>query len=144
MKRVTLLIAKLSITLSLVLLPIASLTGVALADNPLGKVCNDQYKGQHQITAGDPTQSAYCKDVPTTNPLYGPTGIISTITNIISIIAGIAAVIVIIIAGLQFVTSGGDPQRVEKAKNAIIFSVIGLIIIVIARFIIEFVVSSIG
>ncbi len=88
--------------------------------------------------------NALCKDNPSSNPLYGPSGIIDKVINIVTIVAGVAAIIMIIIAGLQFVLANGDSKRVESARNTIIFTVVGLVVIVLARFIIEFVVSKIG
>lgn len=89
-------------------------------------------------------QNAICSDVPSSNPLLGPGGLLIKVTNIVTVIAGIAAVIMIIIGGLQFVLSGGDSKRAESARNTILYSVVGLVVIVLARFIIEFVVSRIG
>ena len=44
---------------------------------------------------------------------------LTTIINIFSIIVGVVAVIMIIIAGLQFITSGGNPQSVSKARASL-------------------------
>ena len=43
--------------------------------------------------------------------------------------AGIIAVIVVIIAGINYSLSSGDPAKTASAKNAILYSVIGLVII---------------
>lgn len=42
--------------------------------------------------------------------------------------AGIIAVIVVIIAGINYSLSSGDPSKTASAKNAILYSVIGLVI----------------
>ena len=44
-------------------------------------------------------------------------------------VAGIIAVIVVIIAGINYSLSSGDPAKTASAKNAILYSVIGLVII---------------
>ena len=44
-------------------------------------------------------------------------------------VAGIVAVIVVIIAGINYSLSSGDPAKTASAKNAILYSVIGLVII---------------
>ena len=44
-------------------------------------------------------------------------------------VAGIIAVIVVIIAGINYSLSSGDPSKTASAKNAILYSVIGLVII---------------
>lgn len=38
------------------------------------------------------------------------------------------AIVVIIIAGIRFITSRGDPQKVSSAKNTIIYAVVGIIL----------------
>ena len=44
-------------------------------------------------------------------------------------VAGVIAVIVVIIAGINYSLSAGDPAKTASAKNAILYSVIGLVII---------------
>ena len=39
---------------------------------------------------------------------------------------GVMAMIILILAGLKYNTAIGDPQKTNEAKNAIIFSAIGL------------------
>lgn len=58
-----------------------------------------------------------------------------TIANILSVVytwAGIIAVVVLIIAGFIYVTSNGKPETIERAKNAILGSVVGLVVIMVA------------
>ncbi len=57
-------------------------------------------------------------------------------------IAGIAAVIVIILGGITYATSQGDPSKIQKAKKTIIGGLIGLIIVVLAFAIVTFVLGS--
>ena len=78
-----------------------------------------------------------------TNPLTGNQGVITSITNIVALIAGTAAVVVIIVAGLQYVVANGDSTKITNARNAIIYAVIGLIVIIVARGIILFVLGKI-
>lgn len=59
--------------------------------------------------------------------------------NIAYFIAGIIAVIVIIVSGISYATSGGDSAAVTKAKNMILYSVIGIIVILAAFAITNFV-----
>ena len=44
-------------------------------------------------------------------------------------VAGVIAVIIVIIAGINYSLSAGDPAKTASAKNAILYSVIGLVII---------------
>ncbi|MNL79813.1 hypothetical protein D3C87_2065000 [compost metagenome] len=49
------------------------------------------------------------------------------------------AVIVIIIAGFIYTTSGGDAGAVKKAKNMVLYSVVGIVVIALAFVITQFV-----
>lgn len=54
-------------------------------------------------------------------------------------IIGIAAVVMVIVGGLLYVTSGGDPGRTKTAKDAILYAVVGLIVAIMGGAIITFV-----
>lgn len=75
------------------------------------------------------------------NPIFGSDSIITVIVNILSIIIGVSAVIVIIIAGIQYMLSTGDPTKVNNAKNAILYALVGLGIAVAAQVIVRFIIS---
>ena len=106
----------------------------ALAFSPLQKACS----------GGNTGSASVCQNQSGTNTLYGSGGLIDKIINILSIIIGIIAVFAIVIAGLQFIVSGGDPQKVSTAKNAILFAAIGLVIVGLAQVIEAFVINNIG
>lgn len=57
--------------------------------------------------------------------------------------AGAIAVLIITLAGFRYVTSAGDPQSAAKAKNAIIYTLIGLVIALSAFGIISFALTRI-
>ena len=65
--------------------------------------------------------------------------ILSTTINIMSIVAGIIAVIMIIVGGIKYTTSSGDSNRVNSAKNTILFAIIGLVVAALAQAIAHFV-----
>ncbi len=91
------------------------------------------------------TSSAVCQDnKPNQNPLIGANGIVTKVANIIALIVGVASVIVIIIAGIQYMTSTGDPAKVNTAKNAILYAVVGLVVTLLARTIVVFVISKVA
>lgn len=62
--------------------------------------------------------------------------------NILLFVVGAAAVIVIVVQGLRFVSSNGDPQAVSKAKNGIIFALVGLAVAAIAYAIVNFILNQ--
>ena len=91
--------------------------------------------------SGDQANSAVCTSKTSNDPLTGTNGNLDRITNIIAIVAGGAAIIVIIVSGLRYVTSGGDAEKVAKAKNGLIHALIGIAIVILARAIIDFVIG---
>lgn len=68
--------------------------------------------------------------------------ILADIINIFSLIVGIIAVIMIIFAGFKYITSGGNQENVKTAKQAIIYAIIGLIIVALAQIIVKFVLNQ--
>ena len=71
-------------------------------------------------------------------------GSITNIINAIVVSLGIVAVIIIIIGGITYMTSQGDAGKVKKAKDTILYGVIGLIIVVLAFAITNFVIGAIN
>jgi len=65
-----------------------------------------------------------------------PTGLITSVDDIIALIRRLAnwffaillavSLIFILMAALAFLTSSGDPAKVEKARNMLLYAVIGI------------------
>ena len=68
---------------------------------------------------------------------------VKTIINVIIGIVGFIAVVMIILGGISFITSQGDSAKVTKAKNTILYGVVGLIVAILAFAIVNFVLSSV-
>ena len=64
-----------------------------------------------------------------------------SIVQTILLIGGILAVVMIIIAGVQMTTSAGNSAAVAKAKNTLMWAIVGLIVIVLAYAIVSFVLA---
>jgi hypothetical protein len=64
------------------------------------------------------------------------------ILRFISAIAGFVAVIMIIVGGLRYITSGGNSEKINQAKNTILYVVIGLVVVVLAQVIVKFVLNK--
>jgi len=60
-------------------------------------------------------------------------GVIDAITNWIFVALIVTATIFIILAGWQFVTSGGDPQAVVQARNKLLYAAVGILIALLSR-----------
>ncbi|MBR2710041.1 hypothetical protein IKF02_00185 [Candidatus Saccharibacteria bacterium] len=76
-------------------------------------------------------------DVTGTNAKDMVTGMISWAISI----AGVVSLIFIVIGGVNYTTSAGDPSKIQKAKQTILYALIGLAIVALAE-IITAVVSS--
>ncbi len=71
-------------------------------------------------------------------------GAIHDVINIMLIPIGLAAVLGLIAGGYQYMTSVGNPDQISKAKKTILYSVIGLIAIIISWAIIAFICQNFG
>ena len=68
---------------------------------------------------------------------------ITSILNAIIGALGIVCVGIIIFGGVQYMTSTGDSGKVKKAKDTILYGVIGLVICALAAVIVNFVISNV-
>ena len=84
---------------------------------------------------------AWADEPPTTidNPLLSETfeDLLTAITNAIGLIIGSVAVVMLIIAGFYFLTSSGDPEKIQKAKNFLKYAIIGIVTALVAGPIVE-------
>lgn len=56
---------------------------------------------------------------------------------------GAISILIIVIAGFQYVVSGGDPQKTSRAKDTILYAVIGLVVAISAFTIVTFVLGRV-
>lgn len=68
--------------------------------------------------------------------------VVANALNIFYFFSGVIAVIVILLSGLTFVISRGDPGSIKKAKESLLYAVMGLIVILGAFAITQFVTGS--
>ena len=69
------------------------------------------------------------------------------INNIIAFaipFAGVLAVFFIVLSGIKFLTSGGDPGKVEGARRTLTFAVVGLVIILLVFVVIKVFSTTLG
>lgn len=93
--------------------------------------------------SGAAASSAFCEARNETgNPLFGTDGILTKAARILAIVTGVISMFIMTIAGLRFVTSGGDPAKIESARNAIIYSAIGLVVAISAQAIVSLVLNN--
>lgn len=58
-------------------------------------------------------------------------------------IAGVAALIFIVYGGISYITAAGNPTKIQKAKDAIMYAAIGLVVVGLAEAITAFVTAKI-
>jgi hypothetical protein len=125
------LIALLVVAVALVAVALPATT--AFAYDPLDAAC-----GQGGA------DSTVCKSKgQTTNPLTGPNGVLTRVADILTIVGGVIVVIMMIIGGIKYITSSGDSSQASSAKNTIIYGLIGLVAITLARLVVGFVITRI-
>lgn len=101
----------------------------AEAANPLASSCSDPTLKNSDI----------CKDQ--SDELFlGPNSFWTRLINTMIFIIGSVAVLMIVVGGLRYVISGGDASQTKSAKDTILYSVIGVVIALMAYAIVNFVV----
>ncbi len=85
------------------------------------------------------SSSAICKDLENKD---GLSNTIKNATNIVLFVAGALAVIMIIYGAIRFMTAHGNEKQVESARLIVTYSVIGLIIAILAYALVNFVLSN--
>jgi hypothetical protein len=83
------------------------------------------------------------KDYEAEVPVVTGTGLMSNGLNIVYFVLGIVAVVVIILAGYQYLTANGEAQKAAKAMQTILFAVIGLVVVIMAFAITNFVLERV-
>ena len=68
---------------------------------------------------------------------------LNTVLNVIVGLVGFVAVAVMILGGISFATSQGDTAKTARAKNMIIFGLVGLIVALLAFAIVNFVLTNV-
>jgi len=68
---------------------------------------------------------------------------LKTVLQIVFGIAGAISVLMITIAGYSYIISSGDPQKTAKAKDTILYAVIGLVISILSFSIVSFIIGKV-
>lgn len=84
------------------------------------------------------------------HPAYAASGDVTQVENfirsVIKVIAGLAGLIAtgfFVVGGLGYITSSGNPERLDKSKQTLIWSGVGLAI-VIAAFVISNIITDLA
>ena len=71
----------------------------------------------------------------------GKDGLIKTVVNVLLWAVGILSVIMIIFSGFRYITSAGDASKTKSAQSTLIYSVVGLIVAIMAWAIVNMVIK---
>lgn len=104
----------------------------------------DVFEGVCSKPGADASTVCKAKKLDGQNPLFGPQGVMTAVISIVSIIVGIVALVTILLGGFKFITSGSNPQDVAKAREMIIYAIVGLIIAALAQVIVQFILKRIN
>lgn len=129
---------KLALSLAAVALTVFGLGGVAMM-SPAYAATVYCPNGQ-AAPSGDLSQ---CEGIQGGNNENSLMSTLSVIINVILGVVGFIAVVMIIIGGISFVTSQGDTSKVAKARNTILYGVVGLVVAILAFAIVNFVLSNV-
>lgn len=122
MKKIKLLIAAFAVVF-IGAFALAPVTPVGAID-PLANACSES------------PDSEICK-----NKSEDPYSLIKTIINVLLFVVGALSVVMIIVSGIFYVTSTGDAGRVAKAKNTLMYSIVGLVVSFLAYAIVNWVID---
>lgn len=105
------------------------------------------YAANPTCANGQPSSSPDMSGCPEWNGSQLSKGdLMSTLQVVINVIIGVigfVAVVMIIMGGISFATSQGDSSKVAKARNTILYGVIGLIVALLAYAIVNFVLTNV-
>lgn len=97
--------------------------------------CPSSNDAKGQVLQGVGESGSNCDD-------SGVATTLKTAINILSFFAGVLAVIMLIVAGIRFTTSGGDSGAVSSARSALVYAIIGLVVVAAAQMIVHFVLNA--
>ncbi|HSX02835.1 MAG TPA: hypothetical protein VLI05_06020 [Candidatus Saccharimonadia bacterium] len=80
----------------------------------------------------------------TRGDLFASGGIFQTISNTLIFLVGAVAVLFLIIGGLRYVISNGDPKNVEAAKNTILYAIVGIVVAILSFAAVQFVINALN
>lgn len=75
-------------------------------------------------------------------PTLSADDVLVNVLNIFHLIVGIVAVVVIIVGGLRYTASAGNPDGVKAGKNLILYGIVGLVVIMASFAIVNFVTGA--
>ena len=106
--------------ITLLCLAMVTVGGVGLVITPTAVYADDPFCDN--LTNADARKAAGCDNGAEL------TNVIKNILEAVIGVAGFVAVVFIVVGGVQYMTSTGDSGKIKKAKDTILYALIGLII----------------
>ena len=75
----------------------------------------------------------------------GETDVMTIVGNILTaafVLVGVLGVVAVVYGGVQYIMSQGDPGKVKKAKDALLYGIIGIFVALAAFAITQFVLNA--
>ena len=124
-------------------------TGIGVAAAATLALTNFQFASavcgpETDVTAVGVTGGAQCSAPTSVSSNFSLAGLFGQIANILIFLVGAISVIVLIIGGLRYVISAGNPAQVTGAKNTILYAIVGIVIAIAAYAIVQFVFKQLG
>lgn len=126
--------------LTAITVSIFSLSSASAQFRPNSTVC-DYARSNNSAAANS---SVCTQNATSADPIFGPSGIITIVVRIMTYLVAVASVFTIVIGGFMYITSGGDPQRTNQAKDTILFAIVGIAIAAVAQVIVLFVLDKLS
>lgn len=94
------------------------------AQNPIQVACDESESA-----------SALCEDTEGNSV----TGVVGIVVNVLLFVVGLVSGLMLIIGGLRYITSNGDSGALTSAKNTILYSIVGLVVALVAYAVVRWV-----
>lgn len=88
---------------------------------------------------GTNSDTAVCRAQSTDNA----SSLVGSIISALMWVIGAVSVIMIVVAGIKYTTSNGDANKIQSAKNTLLYAVIGVAVAILGQAIVLFVVNRI-
>jgi hypothetical protein len=125
-------------TLAALLVPILAVNGQAVAVDVLSRCGEGSVNGAPDVCSDADAQKG---NTGSNNPIID---IIKAAITVLSFIIGIAAVIGLVVSGIRLMTASGDANAVASARSGVIYSLIGIAVVVLAQVLVALVLSKVN
>ena len=112
----------------------SAISVASLSTNVSAQAANNVKKGITTATTADMENKS----------IAGEGGLISILINFLLWTVGVLSVVMIIFSGFRYITSAGDAAKTKSAQTALTYSIVGLIVAVLAWVIVKMVLKQFG